>query len=72
MLVWNGETIVELPDEEAQVKIDEGSVVAVGPFDGLRVFPTKEELTQPFEYTTKDMTAKRRGRPPKVTHNDDE
>lgn len=69
MLIWNGETIIEVSDEAGAGMIERGDAVAVGPFDGARVFPTKEEMeaSKPQrdtgnEYSTKDMSAKKRGR----------
>ena len=67
MLIWNGYTIEEMDDETGSAMIKNGAAVEVGPFDGLRQFPTKQEMaeTAGAGYSTKDMTAKRRGRPPK-------
>ena len=67
MLIWNGLHIEEMDDETAAAMIKNGAAVEVGPFDGLRQFPTKQEMAEAAgaEYSTKDMAAKRRGRPPK-------
>ena len=62
MLIWNGYTIEEVSDEDAADMIKKGAAVEVGPFDGLRQFPTKDEMAAAAggEYATKDMQAKRR------------
>lgn len=63
MLIWNGYTIEEISDDVAADMIKNGAAVEVGPFDGLRQFPTKDEMAAAVEangYATKDMTAKRR------------
>lgn len=62
MLIWNGYTIEEVSDESGAEMVKKGTAVEVGPFDGLRQFPTKDEMAQSAggEYATKDMTAKRR------------
>ena len=62
MLIWNGYTIEEMDDETAASMIKNGAAVEVGPFDGLRQFPTKQEMVDVVgaTYSTKDMTAKKK------------
>lgn len=64
MLIWNGNTIEEVSDEAAADMIKNGAAVEVGPFDGLRNFPTKDEMAVAAggEYATKDMQPKRRSK----------
>ena len=61
MLIWNGLHIEEMDDETAAAMIKNGDAVEVGPFDGLRQFPTKQEMADAAgaTYSTKDMTAKK-------------
>jgi hypothetical protein len=65
MLIWNGYTIEEMDDETAAAMIKNGAAVEVGPFDGLRQFPTKQEMAEASGagYSTKDMTAKKKPGP---------
>lgn len=65
MLVWDGETILEVANDVGDSMIAEGKAVSVGPFDGLRNFPSKEEMAAGVkkdvgDYATKDMRASRR------------
>jgi hypothetical protein len=61
MLIWNGLNIEEMDDETAAAMIKDGAAVEVGPFDGLRQFPTKQEMADAAGagYSTKDMTARK-------------
>jgi hypothetical protein len=75
MLIWNGEAIAVVSDDEGAEMIKSGAAVEVGPFDGARVFPTKQEMAEASGggfarkhevaddsgsgYSTKDMTAKK-------------
>jgi hypothetical protein len=62
MLIWNGYTIEEVDDETAALMIKNSAAVEVGPFDGLRQFPTKQEMADAAgaTYSTKDLTAKKK------------
>jgi hypothetical protein len=62
MLIWNGYTIEEMDDETAVAMVKNGAAVEVGPFDGLRQFPTKQEMADAAgaTYSTKDLTAKKK------------
>jgi hypothetical protein len=54
MLIWNGYTIEEMDDETAASMIKNGAAVEVGPFDGLRQFPTKDMTAKKKQNTKKD------------------